>query len=118
MKYALLIHWKEPRTPEEAAAVGEVLEECYRHNLTLADEGVFLEGAPLALTDSAKTVRVRDGEPIVSDGPFAETKEQLGGYQVIECRDRDHAVRTAEEVLRVQRNEAGGAEMYEIGGGE
>lgn len=117
MKYALLIHWQEP-SPEQMEATGQILEGCYRHNLDLAEQGVFLEGAPLKLTGSAKTVRVRDGETIVSDGPFAETKEQLGGYSVIECADAEHAEAVVEEVLRVQRNDKGGVELHEIGGRE
>jgi hypothetical protein len=57
--------------------------------------GVGIEGGPLQLDAGATTVRVRDGELIVTDGPFAETKEQVAGYDVIECASVDEAVRWA-----------------------
>ena len=57
--------------------------------------GVSIEGAPLRLDADATTVKVRDGELIVTDGPFAETKEQVAGYDVIECASLEEAVRWA-----------------------
>jgi hypothetical protein len=57
--------------------------------------GVRLSGNRLALTTDATTVRVREGDVLVSDGPFAETKEQIGGYDVIECADLDEAIEVA-----------------------
>ena len=55
-------------------------------------------GAELASTSAATTVRVRDGETIVTDGPFAETKEQLGGFYVLECGSLDEAVELAQRI--------------------
>jgi hypothetical protein len=57
--------------------------------------GVRLQGNRLADTADATTVRVRDGELLLADGPFAETKEQIGGYDLIECADLDEAVEVA-----------------------
>ena len=57
--------------------------------------GVRLLGRPLNLPETAATVRVRDGETLVTDGPFAETREQLGGYALIEAKDMDEAIRIA-----------------------
>ena len=57
--------------------------------------GVRIEGNRLALTTDATTVRVREGDVLVSDGPVAETKEQIGGYDVIECADLDEAIEVA-----------------------
>ena len=57
--------------------------------------GVRLHGGPLRSAGDAKIVRERDGELLVSDGPFAETKEQIGGYDVVECTDLDAAIRVA-----------------------
>ncbi len=57
--------------------------------------GVSIEGAPLRLDADATTVKVRDGQLIVTDGPYAETKEQVAGYDVIECASREEAVRWA-----------------------
>jgi hypothetical protein len=68
-------------------------------NLDLCEElrqsGHFVSAAPLAPVETAVTVRVRDGKRFSVDGPFAETKEQLGGYYLIEARDRDEAIRLA-----------------------
>ena len=61
----------------------------------MSERGVRVSGAPLRSAAEAKIVRVHDGELLVSDGPFAETKEQIGGYDVIECADLDAAVRIA-----------------------
>ncbi len=57
--------------------------------------GVSIEGAPLRLDADATTVKVRDGQLIVTDGPYAETKEQVAGYDVIECASKEEAVRWA-----------------------
>jgi hypothetical protein len=57
--------------------------------------GVRLRGDRLRPTTEATTVRVRDGEVLLADGPFAETKEQMGGYDLIECRDLDEAIEIA-----------------------
>ena len=57
-----------------------------------------LDGAELASTRSATTVRVRDGETVVTDGPFAETKEVVGGYFLVDCKDLDQAIELAQRV--------------------
>jgi hypothetical protein len=58
----------------------------------------LLKGAELARTDAATTVRVRDGQTVVTDGPFAETKEQLGGFYVLDCGSVDEAVELATHI--------------------
>ncbi len=70
---------------EEYAAVSE----------ELARRGMMIDGAELRPTTAATTVRVRDGRALVTDGPFAETKEQLGGYFVVECESIDEAIEAA-----------------------
>jgi hypothetical protein len=60
--------------------------------------GQYLAGAKLQSTGSATTVRSKNGRPTVTDGPFAETKEQLGGYHLLECRDLDEALAFARRV--------------------
>jgi hypothetical protein len=72
----------------------------------LKQEGRLLAGAKLDASGSAVTVRSKRGKETITDGPFAETKEQLGGYHVIECRDRDEAVAIAK---RIPTLPAGGA---------
>jgi hypothetical protein len=61
-------------------------------------KGVLIACEPLEGSSSATTIHVRDGERIVSDGPFAETKEQLGGFCLLECEDRDEAMEWAGKV--------------------
>lgn len=61
----------------------------------MTERGIRLHGGPLRSAGEAKIVRARDGELLVSDGPFAETKEQIGGYDVIECADLDAAIEVA-----------------------
>ena len=60
--------------------------------------GAFVGGEALQPTSTATTVRVRDGEPLLTDGPFAETREQLGGYYLLECDDLDEAIRWAAKI--------------------
>jgi hypothetical protein len=65
---------------------------------SLADEGVLVGANRLHGADAATTVRIRDGDTEISDGPFATTKEVLVGYFALECRDLDHALKVAERV--------------------
>lgn len=65
------------------------------HVKQLIADRQFLGGAPLQPTSTASTVRVRDGKPLVTDGPFAEMREQVGGYTLIEAKDMDEAIRIA-----------------------
>src|SRR5262249_46838936 len=64
--------------------------------------GALLSNGGVAPGANATTVRVRNGKPLITDGPFAETHEQLGGYSVIECQDLDEALRWAEKVPTVK----------------
>ncbi|MEO8697855.1 MAG: YciI family protein [Acidimicrobiales bacterium] len=96
MRYLLLICTDESAdltmTPAEAAArmarYGAFGEEMGRR-------GVLEGGARLRPTADATTVRVRDGDVVTFDGPFAETKEQMGGYYVVDCKDLDEAIEIA-----------------------
>jgi hypothetical protein len=72
----------------------------------LKTSGRLLAGAQLDRSATAVTVREKNGKPVITDGPFAETKEQLGGYHLIECKDRDEAVAIA---LRIPALAAGGS---------
>ncbi len=73
---------------------------------SLAESGHLRSGGQLRPTSSAATVRMKNGKPMISDGPFAETKEQLGGYHVIDCKDLDEAIAIA---ARIPTLPAGGA---------
>lgn len=95
MKYAVLIYGKEVPadqvTPEEW---GAVMAEYNAYTKMLNDAGVNTgDGEALHETTTAKSVRVRDGKTQVTDGPFAETKEALGGFYILDCQDMDQAVK-------------------------
>jgi hypothetical protein len=82
-------------------------EECYRESTQLAHQlnsaGHYLASAPLRATSTAASVRVRDGKRLVTDGPFAETREQLGGYFLIDAKDLDEAIAIAERIPMARR---------------
>jgi predicted lactoylglutathione lyase len=80
----------EGMSPSAAEAM---MEECLAHDEELWRQGIWIgSGAALRTAKAAKTLRWKDGRVLVTDGPFAETKEQLGGFGVLEARDMDHAV--------------------------
>lgn len=109
MKYiALLTNTAEDRerwsrmSAEEAAAARAA--EMPKWEALFAELGPhWVDGKELEEPAAAKTVRVRDGETIVTDGPYAETKEQLGGYFVLECEDLDQAIALATKIPVVER---------------
>jgi hypothetical protein len=68
----------------------------------MQEKGVLVAGEGLYPTPTATTVRVRDGERSVTDGPFAETKEQLGGFYVLDCKDLDEAIEWAAKIPGAQ----------------
>ena len=63
-----------------------------------AKRGIFRGAEPLKSTASATTVRIQDGKPLIIDGPFAETKEQLAGYYILDCKDLDEAISWASRI--------------------
>jgi hypothetical protein len=91
-QYLLLIYGDEEKwqnVGEEERA--EIHREYYAYTDRLTEVGVYLGGAPLQPTGTASSVRVRNGETLVTDGPFAETKEQLGGYFMVEAESDEEA---------------------------
>ena len=93
MKYALLIYGDQRDIPEpEAPESQEVFAAYAQFTAAITTEGINLGGEALHPTESATTVRVRNGEIITTDGPFAETKEQLGGFYLIDVPDLDAAI--------------------------
>lgn len=106
MKYLLLLNndgvavesWRD-LSPEEAQALRA--EELPRWNALfqwIGEQGLETEGLELEAPHEARVVRVRGGETLISDGPFAETKEQLGGYFLADCKDLDQAIELAQRV--------------------
>jgi len=75
-----------------------ILAEFRQLRQQLLSSGQYVDGSQLSPTASATSVRVRDGKPLVTDGPFAETREQLGGYFVVEAKDREEALAIAAKI--------------------
>ena len=101
MRYMLLIYLDEHALDETER------ERCYRESAQLAHQlsaaGQYRAAAPLEPTATATTVRVREGKRVVTDGPFAETKEQLGGYFLIDATDLDDAIAIAARIPMARR---------------
>lgn len=99
MKYLALVYYDESIINELSQKEWDSLNnECINCVEDLSRSGHFLNGAPLRTTDTATTLRVRDGKPLITDGPFAETKEQLAGFYMLEARDINEALRLAEKI--------------------
>jgi hypothetical protein len=96
MKYMLLIYQTEKALDEAYR------QACYAESSALARDlragGKFLSANPLQPTGAAASVRVREGKRLVTDGPFAETREQLGGYFLVSAQDRDEAIAIAARI--------------------
>lgn len=94
MKYLLMVCVDEnvQLSPEEGAAMGRGTDVWVSE---MDSRGVRLPGNQLRPVSDATTVRVRNGEVLVSDGPFAETKEQIAGFDILECADLDEAIEVA-----------------------
>ena len=92
MQYLVLIYSEEPTSPPDPAQAGAVMAEYNAYSQMLRDKGAFVGGEALQPTSTATTVRVRDGQTMTTDGPFAETKEALGGFYLIEAKDLDEAL--------------------------
>ena len=99
MKYLCMIYGDESQwssaTPEQ---ISQVMEAYGAFGEEAGQAGVILAGEGLEPTSSATTVRVRDGERMLTDGPFAETKEQLGGFYLLECNSLDEAIEWASKI--------------------
>ena len=98
MKYMLLMYASEsemPNTPEEYQAVAPAW---YAFGSEAEAVGVLVSTNGLTRVADATTIRVRDGKTQTTDGPFAETHEQLGGYYLLDCKDLDEAIRWAQKI--------------------
>lgn len=99
MKYLCLIYADEKKFDETTADTLEsVLTECREHTETLRGNGQLIAAERLEPTRTATTIRAGTGSASVTDGPFAETKEQLGGFYLIEAADLDEAIRIASDI--------------------
>jgi hypothetical protein len=99
MRYLLMICTEERAIEGMTPETGEaMMGEYFAFQEEMASRGVLQGGERLQPTSDATTVRVRDGETLTTDGPFAETKEQIGGYYVADCKDLDEAIEVASKI--------------------
>ncbi|MGH8515619.1 MAG: YciI family protein [Gammaproteobacteria bacterium] len=114
MKYMLLIYLDELALSETER------EACYVESTQLAQQlkssGRYLAANPLHPTSTATSVRVREGKRFVTDGPFAETREQLGGYFLIDARDLDEAIGIAARIPMARKGTVEIRPVIEIAG--
>jgi hypothetical protein len=103
MKYLLTIYGDESgwadATPED---IGQMMAAYEAFGREATEAGIMLGGEGLSPSATATTVRVRAGETVTSDGPFADTREQLGGYYLLDCRDLDEAIGWAAKIPGAQ----------------
>lgn len=96
MKYLCLVYQDEKALGAMSGSEYEALvDEVLAYNEEMRQSGHYVASNALELVESATSLRVRDGKVSITDGPFAETKEQLGGYYLIEARDLNDAIRVA-----------------------
>jgi hypothetical protein len=99
MQYLLMIYQNEAEYAKNPEALnGKMLAEYGAFTQSIIQSGNFKAGDRLQDTHTATTVRVRDGKTLTTDGPFAETREQLGGYYMIEAKDLDTAIAIAARI--------------------
>ena len=114
MKYLLLIYYDEKVLNDTER------EECYVESAQLAQDlhsnRQYLGAGPLHPVSTATSVRVREGKRIITDGPFAETREQLGGYFLIDARDLDEAIGIAARVPVARKGTVEIRPVLEVGG--
>jgi hypothetical protein len=112
MQYLLMIYQSEAESGKMDAAAGKKLTEEYgAFTQGIIQSGNFKAGDALQPTTTATTVRVRDGKTLTTDGPFAETREQLAGYYLVEARDLDAALAIA---VRIPGAKTGSIEIRPI----
>ena len=114
MKYMILLYAEPGAWPpeEHRAALQESIGICHQ----LHAQGRYLGASPLQPANTARCVRVRDGKGVVSDGPYAETKEQLGGYFLVDAANIDEALAIAARIPGARRGTAEVRPVMEVEG--
>ncbi len=112
MQYMLLIYGNEAAMKSATQADRDAMFRAYaEYTKSIIQSGNMKAGDALQPTATATTVRVRDGKTLTTDGPFAETREQLGGYYLVEARDLDEATKLA---ARIPGAQVGGIEVRPV----
>ncbi len=103
MRYMLLIYGDEKSAPQDGTPAGDAMMKGYMDFTEEVEKaGVMKSGDALNPAATATTVRVREGKTVTTDGPFAETKEQLGGFYILDCKDLDQAIAYAAKIPGAQ----------------
>ena len=118
MRYLLLIYTEETTVPLDPDAQAAQMEAYNRFTREVSDRGSLRAGEALHPTSSATTVRVRNGETVTTDGPYAETKEALGGFYLIDARDLDEAIELAAMIPGALSGSIEVRPIFEFGAGD
>ena len=114
MKYMLLIYLEEQTLSEPER------QACYLESTALARElqsnGCYLAADPLYPTSTATSIRIREGKQLVTDGPFAETREQLGGYFLVDVQNQEEAMAIAARIPMARKGTVEVRRVIEIAG--
>jgi hypothetical protein len=112
MRYMLLIYSNEQAESQMDPAEAQAIMAGHRAVMEgMTKAGIFCGAEPLHPTTTATTVRQKNGQPLTTDGPFAETKEQLGGYYIVDCKDLDEAIRWAGQIPTECKGSSGCVEI-------
>lgn len=103
MRYLLLIYQAPATSESSPEAIQEEMGRYYAFTQEAINRGYYLGGEALEASNTATTVRVRGGQTLTTDGPFAETKEELGGYYLLNCPDLDAAIEMAARIPGAER---------------
>jgi hypothetical protein len=117
MRYLLLIYTEEQLEPTEDAA-GAEFAAYGAFTQEVRDRGIYQAGEALRPTSTATTVRVRDGQTVTTDGPFAETKEALGGFYMVDATDLDDAIQLAAKIPGAKHGSIEIRPIFEYGAAE
>jgi hypothetical protein len=117
MKYMLMIYGDEAvEAAMSEAEFGALIAEHEVFTQEAIRRGMMAGGEALQPTHTATTVRVRDGKTLTIDGPFAETKEQLGGFYILDCKDLDEALEMAAKIPDARRGSVEVRPVMDLGG--
>jgi hypothetical protein len=115
MRYMLLIYSDEAKMAQMPQEEMEIIKAGHRAVMDeTAKLGIYRGAEPLKPTATATTVRTKEGKPLIIDGPFAETKEQLAGYYILDCNDLDDAIKWASKIPTACKGGEGCVEIRPI----
>ena len=121
MRYAILIYDAETANPSpeppDPEILGQVMSAYSGYTQLLKDRGAYLGGEALQPNSTATSLTIRDGQTVTTDGPFAETKEGLGGFYLIEARDLDEALELAAQCPGIRAGTIEVRPIWETGTG-